>query len=162
MNNDLKAVQQRKYQSHLMSGGMGVIAFGLWDVLKGLVTAITTPVLQDVGDADASVIAVAYIMYFLVFTIFFGLSVATRLYVGISARQEAQGKKKGSFYLIIAGLMAVLSVAGAILYLVFPDQFLEQKDTAFTTFAIDITSMVIISQMIYSAIQLRKARRKEA
>ncbi|MBQ6401142.1 MAG: hypothetical protein IJI20_02510 [Firmicutes bacterium] len=125
---DPRLVKLRKYESILVISGFGVIAFGLWSIIRAAIYYFLNPldVLDYIEEADLVEImalgqegGVEYItdnldaiitgFIFLVL----GIDLLLRVYVGLSARRDGRRRKKTVLYIIIAWFMAI-SMLGSV------------------------------------------------
>ena len=150
--------QLRRLQDTLAVVGGGVIAFGTWSVVKiALLFALfSEEAVHQIFRVDNNI---PTLVVFAV-TIFIAcLDLLIRLFVGLSARAEGRGEKKGSFYLVVAGLIAVAN-AFSVASLAFGSTTSSSLLDAAVTVAIDVTSLVTLILMIRCAVQLRQLSRQ--
>ena len=151
----------RRRRSELLTLGYGIIAFGLWSVLKTYLYTWVDPIITEadvtVENRTAAVI-VAYIMITMVLAVDFGL----RLYVGMSARAEGMGKKKGRGYIIVAALMLLISVLLWFLSLGYIQSRAENESLMdyIISMVVDLTSIAILARLVYNAVKVRQLRRE--
>ena len=151
----------RRRRSELLTLGYGIIAFGLWSVLKTYLYTWVDPI---IGEADVTAenrtaaVIVAYIMITMVLAVDFGL----RLYVGMSARAEGMGKKKGRGYIIVAALMLLISVLLWFLSLGYIQSRAENDSLMdyIISMVVDLTSIAILARLVYNAVKVRQLRRE--
>lgn len=102
----------RRLQDTLIIAGDGVIAFGAWALVK----TVLFPILlkgEELGqlalDSGISLIE-AYVLAGVLLCI----DLAVRVFVGLSARSEGRGEKKGPVYLIVATIVAIANASSVI------------------------------------------------
>ena len=111
----------RRYRDTLATSGIAIIVFGIWDIAKSVLTAVYGSTLsaenEDViGEIETSFasmgddVEIIIVLFALVAMLVMVLGLALRLYVGLSARAEARGKRKSWAYVIIAGIMGTMGV----------------------------------------------------
>ena len=145
----------RRLQDTLGIVGVGVIAFGAWTLAKTILFLFLYnegSIRQLYGLNDELPMEVFYIV-FAVFSLF---DMMVRLYVGLSARAEGLGKRKGSAYLVVAALMVALSVAGLVFMAFSESSGSPSLFDLIMTVIIEVTSIATLVLMIFSAIRLRQ------
>ena len=151
----------RRRRSELLTLGYGIIAFGLWSVLKTYLYTWVDPIIREAdvtAENRTAAAIVAYIMITMVLAVDFGL----RLYVGMSARAEGMGKKKGRGYIIVAALMLLISVLLWFLSLGYIQSRAENDSLMdyIISMVVDLTSIAILARLVYNAVKVRHLRRE--
>ena len=151
----------RRRRSELLTLGYGIIAFGLWSVLKTYLYTWVDPIIREAdvtAENRTAAAIVAYIMITMVLAVDFGL----RLYVGMSARAEGMGKKKGRGYIIVAALMLLISVLLWFLSLGYIQSRAENESLMdyIISMVVDLTSIAILARLVYNAVKVRQLRRE--
>ena len=151
----------RRRRSELLTLGYGIIAFGLWSVLKTYLYTWVDPIIREAdvtAENRTAAVIVAYIMITMVLAVDFGL----RLYVGMSARAEGMGKKKGRGYIIVAALMLLISVLLWFLSLGYIQSRAENDSLMdyIISMVVDLTSIAILARLVYNAVKVRQLRRE--
>ena len=153
-----RQAQLRRLQDTLAVAGGGVIAFGAWSLAKiALLFALYNEeaVFQLFHFGSGTPMPLVFVV-----VIFVGcFDLLIRLFVGLSARAEGHGEKKGSFYLIVAGFIAVANVA-SIASLAFGSSVNLSLFDAAMSVAIDTTSFATLILMIRCAVRLRQLNRQ--
>ena len=153
-----RQAQLRRLQDTLVVVGAGVIAFGTWTLVKiALLFALYNEeaVLQLLHFNSGSQLPAIFITA--IFVACFDLFI--RVFVGLSARAEGHGEKKGGFYLVIAGLIAVANVF-SIASLAFGTSVNMSFFDAAVSIAIDATSFITLILMIRCAVRLRQLNKQ--
>ena len=149
----------RRYQSILSASGMAVIAFGIWSIVKTTLLVLTRAselnLQQMIQDAGAPKWAIMLLLVILVPLV--NIDVFLRIYVGLSARKEAAGKKKRIVYLVIAWIVLILGILSIIAF--FGSSFTEDPGDAIVTLIIEATSVFAMINLIRSAGRVRELRK---
>ena len=165
----------RRDENTLTVVGSGVILFGVWTVVKMVLQEINRfpelmaelgvdelgfeeTGLADLGlDPNLLAMAVAFTVVIIVYLMDLGL----RVFVGLSARAEGRGRPQGRLYLILAGLLLVLSGLSFVSYVITYFSHSEYVVDADAAILVELTSFITLLQMIISAVRVRRARRME-
>ena len=148
----------RKNQSDLVAIGLGVIAFGVWSVIKTvLYVAFHTESVLGSLEGDKYLILTFWILLGGVLAI----GLALRLYIGLSAIAEGKGKKRKAGYIVLSLLMSVLSfvllTAGLL-----AQGFAGAAGNTAVTLMVEMTSDVLLLEMSISAIRVRRMKKSTA
>ena len=150
----MKERKMRRYQNLLTVSGLGVIIFGLWSVLKTiLLLFMKEGILSEIPD-DTFV----HVMFFLILGGILLIDVLIRLYVGLSARAEGFGKKKGYGYVVIAILMALASMTS--LVLIFFDTNEQSLWELIVSVIVEATSLVVTIELLVAAFTVKKLKKE--
>ena len=150
----MKERKMRRYQNLLTVSGLGVIIFGLWSVLKTiLLLFMKEGILSEIPD-DTFV----RVMFFLILGGILLIDVLIRLYVGLSARAEGFGKKKGYGYVVIAILMALASLTS--LVLIFFDTNEQSLWELIVSVIVEATSLVVTIELLVAAFTVKKLKKE--
>lgn len=150
----MKEIKMRRYQNLLTVSGLGVIIFGLWTVLKTiLLLFLQEDMVDDLPDG------LFYRVLF--FTLIGGvllIDFLIRLFVGLSARAEGFGKKKGYGYIVVAILIAIASLAS--LVLIFFDIADRSILELIVSFIVEATSMIATVELLVAAFTVKKLKKE--
>lgn len=150
----MKEIKMRRYQNLLTVSGLGVIIFGLWTVLKTiLLLFLQEDLVDDLPDG------LFYRVLF--FTLIGGvllIDFLIRLFVGLSARAEGFGKKKGYGYIVVAILIAIASLAS--LVLIFFDMGDRSILELIVSFIVEATSMIATVELLVAAFTVKKLKKE--
>ena len=150
----------RKQRDTLRISGLGVIAFGLWSVVRSIVYAIlgTGEIRRVISEAQVRsyALSVVYAVVMLVLLADLGL----RMFVGMKARQEASGKDAGLLFLIVTGLLSVSHLISIPMDILFfargEDPLIEMIATVF----IEATSLVTLGTVMWTTVSSRRLARQ--
>nr|WP_316623417.1 hypothetical protein [uncultured Ruminococcus sp.] len=150
----MKEIKMRRYQNLLTVSGLGVIIFGLWTALKTiLLLFLQEDMVDDLPDG------LFYRVLF--FTLIGGvllIDFLIRLFVGLSARAEGFGKKKGYGYIVVAILIAIASLAS--LVLIFFDTADRSILELIVSFIVEATSMIATVELLVAAFTVKKLKKE--
>ena len=150
----MKERKMRRYRNLLTVSGLGVIIFGLWSVLKTiLLLFMKEGILSEIPD-DTFV----RVMFFLILGGILLIDVLIRLYVGLSARAEGFGKKKGYGYVVIAILMALASLTS--LVLIFFDTNEQSLWELIVSVIVEATSLVVTIESLVAAFSVKMLKKE--
>lgn len=168
INNDPEQIKIRKSQNTLIVVGTGTVLFGVWTALKMIgslfmLKAETIEAMRKLADGgldqftDKQVFAIILGLALFVTLILLFL----RTYIGLSALAEGRGRRRSKVYIPIA----VLIICVTLLSFVF--NFLSvtgekvygalTPDTSFSGMIIEMTSIIMLVEMVVSAIRIRRA-----
>lgn len=102
--NSCLQVRLRKDRNTLVVVGAGVIAFGVWSVIKAVMYAavnIETLLVTRSGERLSPA------AFWIALAVIVAIELALRVYVGRSAIAEGRGVKKGALYIVLAILMGL-------------------------------------------------------
>ena len=165
----------RKDENTLTVVGSGVILFGVWTVVKMVLHELNRLPefmaelgadelgFEETGLADMGLDPklLATVVAFMVVIIVFLMDLALRVFVGLSAKAEGRGRPQGRLYLILAGLLLVLSGLSFVSYVITYFSHSEYVVDADAAILVELTSFITLLQMIISAVRVRRARRME-
>ena len=171
INNDVDHILIRKSQNTLIVVGSGTILFSIWTAVKMLGTLF---LLRDETVAaarkyvDANGIAASDRLIFHVLLagtiICLLLFVGIRTYIGLAAVSEGRGRRRRKGYLVLAVIMIIFNFLAIItikIGLNHQESFgAFTINTSLSSFIIELTSMVMLAGMVFSAVRLRSARRR--
>ena len=162
-NNEASDIEIRKHRSRLATIGTGIMMFGVWNLVKtvGFYQVRADDYTQSLGVIIASVGTTTL------------LSLIVRGYVGMSALAVSRGKDKGGLYLFLARLMMLFSVLTLSILvvgvLVKAGKIMPEADTSeihimtiIASFIIEITSLILLVELVVSGRKLRKIAKSES
>ena len=154
----MKEVKMRRYQNLLTISGLGVIAFAVWSVMKTIMLfAMRKELLIDVLAASDDMTFKVTLISILVLILLVDFLV--RLYVGLSARAEGFGKKKGYVYIIFAILLALTSL-GAVVMTFFNISPGSSVAELVVSVIVEATSIVVVIELLVASFNVKKLRKE--
>lgn len=138
--------------------GTGILALGAWALVKYVMMYLrySQQITEAIGKSgeDGAVASV-------VFGILIGLALfelVLHVVVGLSARAEGQGKRKGFLYLACAVLLALLTFSYVCLdvFGLFAIEEIGDKIDVIIEGVIDFTSLMMLGGLIAATMRLRK------
>ncbi len=172
----MEEAKLRKNEHALVISGVGVIAFGIWSVIKATIYFILIPMeqLTKTGERDVVVglqslgLTDRGIGYLIAVSILFVLMLdfALRLYIGKAAVHDGRRLKKKRFTYVV---LAIIVAASLTSNLVQRCILLSSEDallwgavmaSANVSVIVDITSLLALIEMIVAAIMVRRLRRE--
>lgn len=156
----MDTVRLRRCRNRLVISGAGVIAFGVWSVVK-TVLAVTlrydeVQVLLDLDGVPFP--GLIRIFVFALVAIILSADLALRLFVGLSARSEGFGRKKHYVYIGLAVLMIVFSL-WTIVFGFNVDDYDSIPDMAISLI-VELTSDLALLEIVISAIIVKRLSKK--
>ncbi len=159
LNRDPERIRLKKNETVLVICGNGVIFFGVWSLIKSIMSVVLynsdfhqyMAQYQDIHMFQGLVYGSVF--FILAMDLFF------RFYLGMSASAEVKGKKKKSNYIVLAFFVLFYTVFGLVasLFIMPPDDI--SILTTITTVLVEFTSALTLLQLIISAICVRKIRK---
>ena len=160
LRNDPESLRYRRESSTLVVLGTGVMVFGIWSIIKLIGTfAFRIPLFTESEEEDLG--SVGMIFAVIIAVIIVSVDVLLRIFVGIRARREGEGKKKaGKAYLVFLVLMIIVSVLSVVVEI---DTVLSAERDFFDSYAnliMELTSLVVSFEVFMAAIYVRRFRAK--
>lgn len=170
VNNKPEQIKIRKSQNTLIVVGTGTVLFSIWSAVKLLSVVfllrqeIVEAILKQTGTVEEIPENILFWVVAVMCIIFALVIMGIRTYVGLCAVAEGQGKRRSIFYIIIAVfmiLLTTLSVCMSFFITKEPDQFSALTgDQSFSAMIIDATSVIMLTQMVVSALRIRQFNRR--
>ena len=141
---------------------MGVIVFGLWSIIRTLLSfAFVDNYLEKVGinvqDPFVEKLTIAMLIFIL------AADIAIRLKVGLDAVNEGKGKTRGLFYVIAAAVLFV--PAGVLSFVTYCRDIFSGTSSvsavydAVSGLIVETTSLITSIEMLYSAVRVKLLRK---
>ena len=164
-------IQERKYRDILRVVGTGTIIFGVWTLFKaGSLVMIGKgqymPIMQSyMIDSGAAWKEWYFYVFLVILLVVLSVEFLFKAFVGWAAISEGNGKKRTFLYIAIAILLIWGSV-GTIAGIIAGDAATEIDYTGvarapWETSISEITSMILMAELVYAGVKLRQLRRKE-
>ena len=153
--NDKYHVDERRYSSLLKMTAGGTLIMGIWSLIKSYMGAMSEMESELLADGIPVLIAVFGSAF--VFVFFFVIGISFRYMIWKGARREADSGQKRNGYIVCAiillayGVYAVTSFAYRAVC-----KGTDAQDVL--KFMFDVTSFVILCELVSSAFRLRKVR----
>ncbi len=163
--NELKR-KLRRDRDTLAIVGLGVMAFGVWSVIRSVVTFVfQIPELRErfaeTGNATAGIIATGVATLLVL-----AVDLRLRFCIWRSARAEGLRGERKTGYLFAAGILALLSLAtlGFILFAAFGTNELAAEARAsdeigVSSFIVELTSLATLIDMIAASVRVKRMTR---
>lgn len=160
----MEETELRRGQNTLFVLGGGVITFSLWSVVKSIMYFMVDPAKSfPIDNLPQEYRLLALTVIFGIVFLIVGLDVGLRIYVGLSARAEARGKKKSRTYILVAAVMAagnLLLFLGSLLSAIFgphaaPDHVLDTLVSAI----VDVTALITLIELVSTARNVQRLRK---
>lgn len=166
VNNEPDQIEIRKSQNTLIVVGTGTIIFSIWTAVKmlGLLFLLRNETVDALlkktgpieGLSDKSLFWMVVVINIIVIVLLSGV----RVYVGLSAIAVGRGKRRGWLYILAAVVMIIgniLAFFTGFFFAVEREQLgAFASDQSLSTFIIDTTSLIMLTQMVISAVKVRK------
>ena len=168
INNDTDHILIRKTRNILIVVGTGTIMFSVWTVVKTLSSifllrdeaiAAARKTVDEIGlvvpDQQLFFIALVTVLISMI------LFLTVRIYIGMAAISEGRGSRRRKGYLLLAVLMIIFNITAIVINFISvnPQESLGafSHDTSLSSLIIELTSMVMIVEMVFAAVRLRRA-----
>lgn len=153
-------VKLRRYSTSLTISGYGVIAFGLWSIVKTILLSVMHPEVAGIlPDEETGISRDVYIALMIcIMVLLLGFDLGLRIYIGLSARAEGNGKKKHITYLVFAAFLLTASLLSLLTGLDIDDY--DSILDFLVSLLVEITSMAAVLELIYSSVRVRLLRKK--
>ncbi len=156
----------RRNQDLLFCVGSGIITFGFWSLVKGVMSMIFykdewAELLTATGTTEEEM-AIAIPLLYIIVTVIICLDVLLRLIVGTSARIEGRGrgKRPQKAYLFFGAILGLLSLASLLTdFMHFEENFNTILDGIITVI-IDVTSIVMVVELFVAGMKVRRLSKK--
>ena len=155
----------RRYRTALHVEGIGYMAFGIWSVIKVVMSVFLgelafSTVIDVSGFAEEEIIF-AQIAYAVVIFVIMLVVLIVHCYIGISAIKFSRGKKKSKVFLVVAGVLILMNIMGLPSYRDTVERVgMQNIDTVIASAIADITVILLLINLIYSAVRLSKMSHK--
>ena len=180
--NEPEQIKLRRYRDTLITGGMAIIGFGLWSVVKVLVETIRDflPALKNISIENFSPEEAQKIRTIIenntlsnvllgIIIVILAIEMIVLVYVGLSARavglqkKKKNGKKRNGIAWLILGLFLVaISVYSTISSLVSFGSDLQYHSVLYLIISIfvDATTVFVLAELVFTGFRLRSLSKK--
>ena len=152
-------IELRRRRINLMTLGSGVIAFGVWSVLKTFLYIWVDSYVFEFPDMPPELIGVANAIAYALLGFLVLIDFALRTYIGLSARSVGMGKKKSRTYIILAVMILAFSVVSWVLILLNHKYNRMENQSVldyYVSLFVEMSSTAILAEMVYTALRVRK------
>lgn len=155
----------RRRQSKLRILGEGVIVFTLWLLIEPFLFSLMVSGPSGSMEIPEDISPFIFYLFLAFFFLIFLAFALLRVYVGLAARAEGMGKRRGVGYLVWACLFFCLQILFLVLILlvllrvgIAEGSYLQ----IFSTIFMEFSSAAILGEMIVAAVRLKALRRRKA
>ncbi len=146
----------RRRRNELYNLGTGVLAFGLWSVVKTLMYLLLTP--PDLKAYTLSPelrnhLALLLVCFILLTTL---AELGIRAYIGLSARAEGLGKRRNMTYVVLAFCQVTASLFMSVFFLTQMESAERGRLDTIVSMAVDTSSTIILAEMAFTALKVKK------
>ena len=158
VNNDPASVKMRRNRGTLSVAGLGVMAFGLWSVVKFVMECLIGQIREDLVNtySDTGTILAWIVIIVVVHVIL--TDVILRYIVGRCAWRESRGLRQGHWYFILAVNIA----AGSILSIYIEAESIILRDDFslydYACLIVELTSLVMLIELFVASICSRRRK----
>lgn len=173
--NSDEQIKIRKYENTMIVVGTGIILFAVWTMVKSIgvllinrkaeLSAIRAESLKEtVNYSDAKLLGI----FVFIAAVYLIGGVLIRLVIGMSAIAEGRGRHSGVIYIPITVfyiLHSLFTIIAELAFIITGDNVLgldagSLSRVSFASVIIEFTSMVMMAEMVRSAMKLKKYRRR--
>ena len=180
--NEPDDIKIRKYRDTLVTGGFALIAFGVWTVIRSILSVSEELRAMQSGmkiegftEAETQAVKEAlsnntiFTIVLVVIVVLMVVDLAVRVYVGYSARAVGLQKKKrngqersGIIWLIFGVILAALGVYSLVTMLMTAGEILSQHSIVYYAIQLlaEVTSLVVTIELVVSGFRLRGLTKK--
>ena len=171
--NSADEIKMRQLQSTLVTVGKGILLFGAWTVVKALGKLLINRAdmfaeIKDVLYEQSIYLNNAQIfgILLLVTLAYLSFGIAARSYIGFSAISEGKGRSRRCriLYLLLTALLIVNSISEVIsgirAFVEFFSERADSIDTSVISILIELTSVIMMAELIFTVIRLRKLEKQ--
>ena len=154
--NDKGHVDERRYAGILKLTADGTLIMGIWSLIKGYMET-----LSDMGSeliAGGIPVLIAIFGSVFAFALFFVIGISFRYMIWRGARKEADSGRKRNGYIACAIILLAYGVY-AVAYFIYQAVRKEADVQGVLKLIFDVTSFIILCELIASAFRLRKVRK---
>lgn len=151
----------RRNENILSVSSLTMILFGVWTAIKlVLYFSLSEDGFRAIPKGTDGQLERMILTAILV--LFIGGSMTFRLIIGLSARAESMGKKKGYGYIVVAVLILVADILALGFSLAHIEENFDSWMDMIITLFVETTSMLTIAELIVAAFRVKKLKRMAA
>ena len=155
MNTNELERELRRNQDTLASLGLGVLAFGVWTIIKASTLFAFRIPKQIESSLDPQYKTAGIVIAVIILVVLIAISFSVRVYIWRSTRPKwQQGSRKGKYLIAVGFLAAVsaVSLAGWVIGIFWPDLLRSSGfDDDIMGAVVELTSLITLIQMIAAA-----------
>jgi hypothetical protein len=157
--NDGPHVDERRYAYLLKLTSTGTFVMGIWNVIKIFMDMFIDT--EDIFLPEGVPIAISVVIDAIILGFFFILAISFRYLIWKGAGKEVSDGKEWYGYIVCAIVLMIYDVYAIVSFI---RSLVNNDFTGYdiTKFVFDLTSMIFLSELLYSAFKLRKVRKKIA
>lgn len=149
--------QIRKSEINLGILGPGITVFGIWLIVKYLFLSPVYEQTLSKYSAEFDIKSLTALIWIEII-----VEVLLRFYIGFSAQAESKGKRLRGVYLIVTAVTVAVSTAFIIGEIIFFILYGDSLVAAFITIVIDVTSTLLLLEVLIYGYRLRRFRKQLA
>lgn len=151
----------RRYKKNMEISGSATILFGIWGILKTLMTITMNKEeynkLTEGVDLQGLPMVAVILIYVIVFGVLFGFILLFHFKIGLGAIRYSRGNTKKKGFLLLAVLNMLINFLA---FISFFTPFLGSKvkitDSMIAAILVDVTMIFMLFDMLYSAYRIKK------
>ena len=152
----------RHLQNNLVIAGTGLMAFTFWNIIRVLLFLVTyrselKEYIQSLAEEEGT--EIPPILVYLVLILIVVLVSLPYIIIGKSARTDGMGKKKKTFFIVLAVIMLIPQALIAIFSISEVFDAGEALIEALITALIDLTTFCVLMETVITAILVKKYRK---
>ena len=158
--NDLLHIDERRYSKKLKTTASGTLVMGIWSILRTFLSTFDN--LGDIFSTKGGELAAAIFGATIVFVLFFVIGISFRYMIWRGAVREAEDGKKRYWYIVCALVLVTYGIyaVGSFIYKLIDTREIEVE--GIIIFVFDLTSFILLCELLNSSFRLRKARKEMA
>lgn len=157
------ATELRRLRISLMTLGSGVLAFGVWSILKSYLYLWVDPVSMEDFNTSAQYESAVMIVFYVMYTFCMLLDLLLRVYVSRGAHAMGMGRKKGIVYIVVLSLMLLLSVLSCVFMLTGGAKARMEKQSPMDYYVsafVEFCSMGVLAELLYTVVRVKRLEKQ--
>lgn len=168
IDNNAEDIKNRRLKDILISSGTGVVMFAVWGVVRTILNFTLVnknnnefaEITSELGEGQYADIFFAVLA--ILTCAILAAEVGIRLFVGLSARAEGKGKKRGWAYVIVAYIMIPIYLAGLVVSIINIATVNTGIIDMIVTVLVEATSLFAFVELAVSATRLKRIKKHQA